>query len=152
MTLDFPPNPPQRTNLVSGMLEAGTALGLKDEVVHDSVLLLDRTMSTAQQVPAELLPLVAGAVLRLSAVQCEGADAAPRAEAVAAAAGADGAALGVMEWRVQQLLGGDTMAISAMRCLKVYLERMGYRCGAGISCVCGGAGASAVLGGGSCWL
>jgi pentatricopeptide repeat domain-containing protein 1 len=40
----------QRTALVSGLLEKGTALGLKDEVVHDGVLLLDRTASTAAQV------------------------------------------------------------------------------------------------------
>jgi hypothetical protein len=34
------------------MLEAGAALGLKDEVVHDGVLLLDRTLSSVQQVGA----------------------------------------------------------------------------------------------------
>jgi pentatricopeptide repeat domain-containing protein 1 len=40
----------QRASLVSSLLEKGTALGLKDEVVHDGVLLLDRTASTAAQV------------------------------------------------------------------------------------------------------
>jgi pentatricopeptide repeat domain-containing protein 1 len=137
---------PQRTALVSAMLEAGAALSLTDEVVHDAVLLLDRTISAAPQAPPELLPLLAAAVLRLSAAQgaldgngnpAGGSPTAPgggssiqqppRAEAVAAALGVDASALGVMEWRVQQLLGGDTLAISAMRCLKVYLERMGYR-------------------------
>ncbi|KIY94758.1 Pentatricopeptide repeat-containing protein [Monoraphidium neglectum] len=117
----------QRTGLVSSMLEAGAALGLKDEVVHDGVLLLDRTLSSVQQAPAELLPLVAGAALRLSAVQGEGAAGAPPTAAVAAAAGLDATSLGVMEGNVARLLGGDATAISAMRCLKVYLERMGYR-------------------------
>lgn len=40
----------QRTTLVSSLLEKGTTLGLKDEVVHDGVLLLDRTASTGTQV------------------------------------------------------------------------------------------------------
>lgn len=39
-----------RNNLVSGLLEKGAALGLKDELVHDAVLLLDRAASTAAQV------------------------------------------------------------------------------------------------------
>lgn len=34
-----------------------------------------------------------------------------------------------MAWRLRQLLNDDIMAISTMRCLKVYLERVGYRCG-----------------------
>jgi pentatricopeptide repeat domain-containing protein 1 len=133
--------PLQRTSLVSSLLEAGASLGLPDEVVHDSVLLLDRAMGVAAQgVPPELLPLVAASALRLSALQASGGGAAaacapgggggggaPGGPAVAAAMGVDAQALGVMEWRVQQLLGGDTLAISTMRCLKVYLERMGYR-------------------------
>lgn len=43
----------QRTGLISGLLEKGAALGLKDEVVHDGVLLLDRTASAATQVRAK---------------------------------------------------------------------------------------------------
>ena len=129
------------------MLEAGGALGLPDEAVHDGVLLLDRTTSAAgAALPRELLPLLAAAAVRLAAAPGGGGGAAgagaggapgaasgaapagaPPPEAVAAAMGVDAAALGVAEWRVSQLLGGDTLAISAMRCLKIYLERMGYR-------------------------
>ncbi|GBF98291.1 hypothetical protein Rsub_10954 [Raphidocelis subcapitata] len=132
----------QRTALVSALLEAGSSLGVADEVIHDSVLLLDRALSVASGVPPELLPLVAGAALHLASLQgaadgaagpgsaapaAAAAAQAPRAEAVAAAMGLDPQALSVMAWRLQALLGGDTLAISTMRCLRVYLERMGYR-------------------------
>lgn len=32
-----------------------------------------------------------------------------------------------MEWNIRGLLADDISAISTMRCLKVYLERLGYR-------------------------
>lgn len=40
----------QRSGMVSTILEKGGALGLRDEVVHDAVLLLDRAGSTGVQV------------------------------------------------------------------------------------------------------
>lgn len=121
----------QRTQLISSMLEKGTQLGLKDEVVHDGVLLLDRTMSAAAQVPQEVLPVVSTAAMRLSVAQGEGADAAPSIDSLAEMSGITPDSLNEMEWRIRQLLRDDTMAISTMRCLKVYLERMGYRYGVG---------------------
>lgn len=33
--------------------------------------------------------------------------------------------VGQMEWNVRRVLGNDTAAISTLRCLKLYLERMG---------------------------
>ena len=30
-----------------------------------------------------------------------------------------------MEWNVRRVLGNDTSAISCLRCLKLYLERLG---------------------------
>lgn len=32
-----------------------------------------------------------------------------------------------MEWHIRGLLTDDTSAISALRCLKIYLERLGFR-------------------------
>lgn len=40
----------RRSELVANTLRMGQALGLKEEVVHDAVLLMDRTMSTSLQV------------------------------------------------------------------------------------------------------
>ncbi|WIA29715.1 hypothetical protein OEZ86_012195 [Tetradesmus obliquus] len=118
----------QRTGLISGLLEKGAALGLKDEVVHDGVLLLDRTASAATQVSQEVLPLVACAALQLAMAQGASPDSpAPSAAQLAEVAGVEAQSLLDMSWRLQQLLHDDTLAISAMRCLKVYLERIGYR-------------------------
>lgn len=36
-----------------------------------------------------------------------------------------GGLVGQMEWNVRRVLGGDTAAISTLRCLKLYLERLG---------------------------
>lgn len=33
--------------------------------------------------------------------------------------------VGQMEWNVRRVLGNDTAAISTLRCLKLYLERLG---------------------------
>ena len=39
-----------RGELVSRALQMGAALGMKDELAHDAILLMDRTMSTSIQV------------------------------------------------------------------------------------------------------
>lgn len=80
------------------------------------------------QMPPELQPVVAAAALQLSINQGVTADS-PRYSpaAVAEACAVDAGSLVNMTWQLRQLLNDDTMAISTMRCLKVYLERMGYR-------------------------
>jgi pentatricopeptide repeat domain-containing protein 1 len=80
------------------------------------------------QVSQEVLPLVAASALQLAMTQGASPDSpAPSAAALAEACGVEPQALLDMCWRLQQLLHDDTLAISAMRCLKVYLERIGYR-------------------------
>jgi hypothetical protein len=76
-----------------------------------------------------VLPLVAASALQLAMTQGASPDSpAPSAAALAEACGVEPQALLDMCWRLQQLLHDDTLAISATRCLKVYLERIGYRC------------------------
>jgi pentatricopeptide repeat domain-containing protein 1 len=120
-----------RGALVGAILEKGGALGLRDEVVHDAVLLLDRTGSTGVQVAQDVLPVVAAAALHICTQQGGSggwSDApAPSTAALADAFGVQAQAVLDMAWQLQQVLGNDTLAISAMRCLKVYLERMGCR-------------------------
>lgn len=79
------------------------------------------------QMPQELLPIVAAAALQLSMTQGSSDSPVPSAAALAEVCGVEPQALMEMSWRLQQLLNNDTLAISTMRCLKVYLERIGYR-------------------------
>lgn len=81
------------------------------------------------QVTQEVLPVVAAAVLLISVQQMHGATA---EEAPVGPAGPIAEVFGVqaqsvldMAWQLRQVLQNDTVAISAMRCLKVYVERMG---------------------------
>lgn len=168
----------QRTQLISSLLDRGNKLGLKDEVIHDGILLLDRAASTSTEVryqklgkllsnqllcmalagqqlilqfiheqaqhvllslhafdiiscvlqmPADLQPLVAAAALHLSIAQSANTNGPYTPAAVAEVCGVDATALVDMTWQLRQLLKDDVMAISTMRCLKVYLERTGYR-------------------------
>lgn len=45
------------------------AFGLKDEVAHDAVLLMDRAMASSQPVPSTMQPLLTAACLLISARQ-----------------------------------------------------------------------------------
>ena len=45
----------RRPQLVASCLQQAAQLGLKDEVSHDAVLLMDRTMSTGLEVTMSLL-------------------------------------------------------------------------------------------------
>lgn len=59
----------QRPILISRLLDLSSQFGLRDEVVHDAVLLMDRTASQAKQVPEDVLPLVGVAALVIAAKQ-----------------------------------------------------------------------------------
>jgi pentatricopeptide repeat domain-containing protein 1 len=124
----------QRSGLLSRMLEAGAALGLCDEVAHDGAQLLDRAAAATAFVQLQAtLPLLAAAALQLAATQrsTEPSDVPaalpPAAGAVAAVCGVAPDALTGMCWQLQQLLVGDTRAFSTMRCIKIYLGRIGCR-------------------------
>lgn len=60
-----------RTQLVTSLIQCGRQLGLKDEIAHDAVLLMDRTMSTAIQIKDNLLELLSVACLVLAMKHAE---------------------------------------------------------------------------------
>lgn len=75
-----------------------------------------------------MLPVVAAAVLLIAVQQTSGGtDEAAKLSAgpISESFGAEMQAVLDMAWRLRQVLQNDTVAISAMRCLKVYMERMG---------------------------
>ncbi|PNH00361.1 hypothetical protein TSOC_013822, partial [Tetrabaena socialis] len=67
----------QRPVLISRLLDLSSKLTLRDEVVHDAVLLMDRTASQAKQVSEDVLPLVGVAALIIAAKQGDSSDRVP---------------------------------------------------------------------------
>ncbi|KXZ56011.1 hypothetical protein GPECTOR_2g1563 [Gonium pectorale] len=117
----------QRPVLISRLLDLSSKLSLRDEVVHDAVLLMDRTASQAKQVPEDVLPLVGVAALIIAAKQGDSSDRVPNNSEIEQMTELPATAVAKMEWNIRGLLTDDITAISTMRCLKVYLERLGYR-------------------------
>ncbi len=107
--------------------DLAAVLGYSDEVVHDATLLLDRAVAAAGSKPLGVAPaaaVVAGLFIAARQAGEQSAQGAIPAEVTAAAgleAGDSEAAATVL----RTLLGGDTSSISALRVLKLYLERLG---------------------------
>lgn len=119
----------ERASLVSHILDVSNKLGLRDEIVHDAVLLMDRTASEAQQVPQDVLPLLGIAALSAASKRRDsGSNAsAPSTLQLELASEVPATAITSVEWNIRSLLHDDLAAISTMRCLKIYLERLGLR-------------------------
>jgi pentatricopeptide repeat domain-containing protein 1 len=118
----------RRSDLVGSCLAVACGLGVREEAGHDAVLLMDRVMSTSLQLAPDLFDLLAAACVVVAAKQADGPGAAPALPAgadVEAASGLPGAAVDRMEWNVREVLGQDTAAVSTLRCLKLYAERLG---------------------------
>lgn len=118
----------RRGDLVNRCIDIAAALGIKQEAGHDAVLLMDRVMSTNLNLASELLDLLAAACVFVAARQVDGPSsslALPSEETLLSATGLPLAAVEQMEWNIRQVLEQDTAAISTLRCLKLYLERLG---------------------------
>lgn len=118
----------RRSELVARCADLTAALGIRSEAGHDAVLLMDRVMSTSLALAPELLDLLCTACVTIAAKQVDGpasALALSESKDVEAVTGLPANAIEQMEWNVKQVLGQDTAAISTLRCLKLYLERLG---------------------------
>lgn len=58
-----------RKECVQLAMSHAAAFGFKDEVLHDAVLLVDRTMSSGTALPPTMLPLLVAACILISARQ-----------------------------------------------------------------------------------
>ena len=133
-----------RPTLVAVTLSAAAALGLVDEVAHDAVLLADRAASagvrlgedgeeevvdadeTTQTIPpVSGAPALAAACLAIAAAAADRHGNGPAMADAEDAAGAPRGAGDRAAWAVTASLAGDSSAISALRVLKLCLERLG---------------------------
>lgn len=95
---------------------------LQEEAAYDAMLLLDRAMSAPEPAAEGRLALGAAACL---AAALRNSPAPPSPGALAGATGFPEGLLGEVGAAVRASLGGDTATLSALRCLKLYLRRLG---------------------------
>ncbi|BDA45635.1 probable pentatricopeptide repeat-containing protein At2g31400, chloplastic at N-terminal half [Coccomyxa sp. Obi] len=116
----------ERPEIVSNLLSMAQALNFSEEAAHDAVLLLDRAMSVGGVGVDGCLPLAAAACLHLALCQDmnHSKDALPALSSIATHTGLTVGAVGSMKETLLATLRHDTAAISAVRCLHLYLERL----------------------------
>mmetsp|Transcript_18815 Transcript_18815/g.52461 ORF Transcript_18815/g.52461 Transcript_18815/m.52461 type:complete len:1370 (-) Transcript_18815:950-5059(-) len=126
-----------RGSVLAMVKAAAEDLGFEEESLHDSVLIADRAVAAGMMVPSGHAGLVlVGGALQVIAAKAAMATPHNMPPLAAAANGlvahiemagslAPGSCL-ELSARLSSILGGDLRAISALRCLKLYLERLGY--------------------------
>ncbi|KAJ9524102.1 hypothetical protein QJQ45_022540 [Haematococcus lacustris] len=125
----------QRAQVVNLCTKYGAAFAFREDTVHDSLALFDKLMcSGAPFSTASLWPLGLCCCLLLAAKQTEAVAATPLEtgsswpsyESVALLTGFSTESLLSMEQNILSWLQGDTCAISVLRVLQLYQERLGH--------------------------
>ncbi|GMH35501.1 hypothetical protein BSKO_03369 [Bryopsis sp. KO-2023] len=116
----------QRNDLVEMAIGMGRRLNLKDETIHDGVLLMDRVMSTGVRIQDGVWVVFVGTLVLISARQGEPPEKVPHPEQMDAMVQFPMGSVAKMEGQVRMVLNHDTAAISAIRVMKLYFERLGY--------------------------
>lgn len=114
-----------RPQYIDTVFTLGEGLSLKLETMYDAVLLMDRVMSTGIQVLDSLASLFVAGVLLLAACQGELPENVPPADTLDRAISFPAGAVENMSHNVGMALAHDTAAVSTLRCLKLYYERLG---------------------------
>ncbi|KAI7844476.1 hypothetical protein COHA_001936, partial [Chlorella ohadii] len=135
----------QRPELARLAATIGAQLHLPEEAVHDAVLLLDRAMSVPLDAPESLHRAALAACLLLAGRQAGLPERlVPEPGTVAEAAGVSPLLLGQVQTALLAALQNDTASISALRCLTLYLERLGGEGGAAAAAGCSALDGSAL--------
>ncbi|KAK9810176.1 hypothetical protein WJX72_006143 [[Myrmecia] bisecta] len=118
------------------------SLQLQAETLHDAVVLMDRVMSTGMSYTVETTPLLTAACLSLAArLGAETAPALPSDADVAAQLCLPAASLSAAISQAQDALRNPAAAISPLRVLKLYLQRLctsAHNTPAEVACLAGG--------------
>ena len=118
-----------RPELVLFALKVGSRLNLAEQVIHDAVLLMDRAASTGYtELQADRMALAMASCVKVAANRSSDAEGNhPRLDVaeLEQATGLAVEALDSSEAELYGVLGNDTASISAVRCVQVYLERIG---------------------------
>eukprot|EP00878_Enallax_costatus_P004567 GHUV01004808.1.p1 GENE.GHUV01004808.1~~GHUV01004808.1.p1 ORF type:complete len:696 (+),score=237.48 GHUV01004808.1:1024-3111(+) len=109
----------QRSELVQLLLRSAPCLGIPTEVAHDSVQLLDRMLASGVAANVSGRLLAAACLHAISQQDINGTTLLAQLFQVPAQQ------LLVAVQQVRQLMGGNCVAISAMRVLRLFMERLG---------------------------
>ena len=117
----------QRHDLVRMAFSIGNHYDLKEETVHDAVLIMDRIMSTGVKIKEGIWTVFVAALVFISACRSEIPTKVMAMENIDGFVGFPVGSVGKMEEQINSALCYDTSAISAIRVLKLYFERLGYK-------------------------
>lgn len=117
----------QRADLIRNCSKINKFLGGQEEVVHDSVLLMDRVMSTTLNFAQEVLELLSAACVAIASDHISPSTEEKDFEKFEKASGLPAWAIKQMEWSIRQVLNQDTASVSSIRCVKLFVERLGVQ-------------------------
>ena len=119
----------QRAELIKNCSKMNKILGGPEEVVHDSVLLMDRVMSTTLNFAQEVLELLSAACVAIAFNHTTNSSTKEEKdfEIFEKASGLPAWAIKQMEWSICQVLNQDTASVSSIRCVKLLVERLGVQ-------------------------
>eukprot|EP00210_Caulerpa_lentillifera_P002371 g2274.t1 len=117
----------QRRDLVSLAWGICREYNLKHETIHDAVLLMDRIMSTGVRIEEGAWQAFVGALVFISACRSELATQVQTMENIDSYLILPLGSIAKMEEQIRVILCNDTSTVSAIRVLKLYYERLGYK-------------------------
>lgn len=131
ITLQDPQCVPQylitrRADIVALATNYTQNLALPQDVIHDAMLMMDRVLSLGLTVGEDMAPYIVSGCICLAAQQVDRAGVGPNVQTLAGLLRVHPAVLeGVKQNVLQMLQNHQSSCISAMRVLKLYLERLG---------------------------
>jgi len=117
----------QRRELVYMAYGIGNQYDLKEETVHDAILIMDRIMSTGVKIQDGVWAVFVAALVFISACRSEVPTKVMAMDDIDNYVNFPVGSVAKMEEQIVAALYHDTSAISAIRVLKLYFERLGYK-------------------------
>eukprot|EP00210_Caulerpa_lentillifera_P004588 g4378.t1 len=117
----------QRRDLVSLAWGIWREYNLKHETIHDAILLMDRIMSTGVRIEEGAWQAFVGALVFISACQSELPSQTQAMENMDSYLILPLGSVAKMAEQIRAILCNDTSAISAVRVLKLFYERLGHK-------------------------
>lgn len=117
----------QRDQLINYAFIVSNKYDLKEETIHDAVLVMDRIMSTGVKIQDGVQSVFVAALVFISACRSEMQNKVMAMKDIDAFVGFPIGSVAKMEEQIISALYQDTSAISAVRVIKLYFERLGYK-------------------------